>query len=1077
MPPFVKKKSVPAPLSPARVYSAVGAYIFAGGFTLGVKRAGFDVQCHLEESDYGVATARKNFPGLPIHYPPDRWPLDEISQSPVDWVYGNPPCLAGYTNVLTESGWRTIASLAEENFSGNVATVTSDGKIEYRRVLKHHVNPYSGQMMRVRFVHGGGAVRGLKRAVVTQEHKFMTRRGWVAAMDLRDDDLVATGETAPDATQAAANDGMLLGDAKVSEQPQFCTSQTAHQLVAAKSLLLSSLGTKTVFTAKSSSDGYERKSQTYLWAKTGVWVRQQRQRWYPDGVKVVPRDLVLEDVTLAMWFMDDGCGRALTWSGREEYQSRRHGPWVSLATHGFADDDIAFLVDKLADRGMTGEAVRRKSGYVDLEIRGESAVKFFDLVSPWVTPDMRYKLPPDSQEYDATLYQVRAETTGWDHVVVEKDYVSKWGKVFCIDVEETHNFVTLGGVVHNCAAWSQAGKVVFGANWRDDARVDCTRRHFGLLERLRPRVWCWESVPRAFEVGRELVDELTVRALDLGYSVTYLLHDGQYLGMAQRRPRFFFVAHRVAFVPRPHDYSHTTSCGEVLSKMSDCGPVDMVLSPEIEAIIPRLRQGRSLRDLWEELNPEPELNERGQVRGRPPFTYHRIREDRPSNTIAGFYLVHPTEDRCLTTTEMAVLCGFPRDFEFVGSGKCNQIARGVCPPVGEWLALSVRDALDRDEPENGVVRLMDFRKPPGRVEVLPRPDVTPTLVKSETTEPETVAVARPLTPRLGSNGSGAYIRQLLGEGKSTEEVLRLNLEKFPGSRATAADVSWNKRRMAVTAQTASVGTVQSATTRATAPARVVAASAADVPQPTRSKRAIPPRRFDTTALTESSHGYRVHRDYAAHFFRWGWASRAIDNTMRVLDVGCGADFPFVKVLVGAYAHGVPREYVGVDMNPLTRPPSRPWATFHGEFDFTSRYIELGTFDVIINFEVIEHMGTTDGLGLLRGMRECLSPGGRIFLSTPVFDGKAAANHIHEYTILELAAAVDEAGLVVERRYGTFANYREIKKVCTPEQLEWLDGLNKFYSTDVTACFLAPLYPDASRNNVWVLRRDDEEVDQ
>jgi SAM-dependent methyltransferase len=235
---------------------------------------------------------------------------------------------------------------------------------------------------------------------------------------------------------------------------------------------------------------------------------------------------------------------------------------------------------------------------------------------------------------------------------------------------------------------------------------------------------------------------------------------------------------------------------------------------------------------------------------------------------------------------------------------------------------------------------------------------------------------------------------------------------------------------------------------------------------------VPDRQFDQTALTEHSHGYRVHRDYAAHFFRWGFASRAIDNTMEVLDVGCGVDCPFVRVLVGAYAKGVPKRYVGVDVNRLPRAPQRPWATFIEEFDFTSRYGELGQFDRIINFEVLEHMGPSDGSKLLAGMRECLKPNGVLYLSTPVFDGVAAANHVHEYTISELAEAVGLAGLRVEQRFGTFANYREIKKVCTPEQLATLDGLNKFYSTDVSACFLAPIYPNASRNNVWVLRRRD-----
>lgn len=231
--------------------------------------------------------------------------------------------------------------------------------------------------------------------------------------------------------------------------------------------------------------------------------------------------------------------------------------------------------------------------------------------------------------------------------------------------------------------------------------------------------------------------------------------------------------------------------------------------------------------------------------------------------------------------------------------------------------------------------------------------------------------------------------------------------------------------------------------------------------------------FDTTSLTSKGYGYRVHRDYAAHFFRWGFTSRYIGGGDTVLEVGCGEDFPFVKTLIGAYGSHVPERYVGVDLNKLGNPPSRPWAEFHGNFNFIERGHELGQFSVIINLEVIEHMTRAHGDGLLAAMKNALEPDGKIFLSTPVFDGFAAANHVHEYTIPELQGAIEAAGLKVVRRFGTFANQSDLKKVATPEHLATLKALNEYYSTDVTACFLAPLYPDASRNNLWVLEHADE----
>lgn len=244
----------------------------------------------------------------------------------------------------------------------------------------------------------------------------------------------------------------------------------------------------------------------------------------------------------------------------------------------------------------------------------------------------------------------------------------------------------------------------------------------------------------------------------------------------------------------------------------------------------------------------------------------------------------------------------------------------------------------------------------------------------------------------------------------------------------------------------------------------------DGAQPIRRGAPREERRFDQTQLRASKFGYRVHRDYAAHFFKWGFATRLIGPADRVVEVGCGQDLPLVNVLAMG-ARYTPAEYMGVDLNRVTahRPP---WARVLDRFDFTWRYDEIapaGYFSVGVAVEVIEHMGVDDGRLLLRGLRHLLHEDGMLLLSTPVFNGRAARNHVHEYTIPELRALLAEEGWRVEHRYGTFASYPELKKAVTPAHLDVLERLRAFYSDEVTACFLAPLYPDHSRNNLWVLR--------
>jgi DNA (cytosine-5)-methyltransferase 1 len=95
--------------TPKKRPTALGAYIFAGGQTVGVEKAGFEVLAHFEDGKYGVATFQKNRPNIPVFTDPAKWPIEEY-RGKVDWVYCNPPC-AVFSNAGKShgslNGWRT----------------------------------------------------------------------------------------------------------------------------------------------------------------------------------------------------------------------------------------------------------------------------------------------------------------------------------------------------------------------------------------------------------------------------------------------------------------------------------------------------------------------------------------------------------------------------------------------------------------------------------------------------------------------------------------------------------------------------------------------------------------------------------------------------------------------------------------------------------------------------------------------------------------------------------------------------------------------------------------------------------
>jgi len=70
---------------------AVGVHIFAGSFTVGIQRAGFDVVAAYEDLGLGLQTARENF-DFPIIYPKEKW-SSHVPKN-ISLVYANPPCSA-----------------------------------------------------------------------------------------------------------------------------------------------------------------------------------------------------------------------------------------------------------------------------------------------------------------------------------------------------------------------------------------------------------------------------------------------------------------------------------------------------------------------------------------------------------------------------------------------------------------------------------------------------------------------------------------------------------------------------------------------------------------------------------------------------------------------------------------------------------------------------------------------------------------------------------------------------------------------------------------------------------------------
>lgn len=107
----------------------------------------------------------------------------------------------------------------------------------------------------------------------------------------------------------------------------------------------------------------------------------ERARWYPSGVKVVPRDLDLSNpVTLANWFMGDGHTNLKTQT-------------IGLSTHGFTEVEVKGLRAGLMEKLNVNVVLSHWKGYPVLCMANRHAAKFIEIVRPYICGCFAYKVP------------------------------------------------------------------------------------------------------------------------------------------------------------------------------------------------------------------------------------------------------------------------------------------------------------------------------------------------------------------------------------------------------------------------------------------------------------------------------------------------------------------------------------------------------------------------------------------------------------------------------------------------------------------------------------------------------------
>ena len=377
---------------------------------------------------------------------------------------------------LGDGSWERIGRLVRSRYSGTVMSLDADGHLVPRRVTGWHETPLGDRrVFKLSYRSAKNAGPNRVGVELTGDHPVLTTRGYVPVERLQPGDRIATGQ----GLSSLAYDvvcGTLLGDGSLdSDSAHLRIAHSERQLEYAtfKAQLLAELEPRLQTLAVAAVVGGPRAySAVHMRTRAHRALGVIRNDFYRPQ-KRVPAWIAdrLTERMLAIWFMDDGYMRIRP--GRQ--------PLAEIATNGFDSEDLQILLHALARLGLTAKAHR---GRIFFDVGATRALS--ERIGPYVPESMRYKLHPEVEArtpFDPDLLRPGLPVVMYDEVEI-RDITERPRTdttFFCVDVEETHNFVTAGGIVHNCRPPQNRDP-------QPDEIASCESHLFRQIELIQPRL-------------------------------------------------------------------------------------------------------------------------------------------------------------------------------------------------------------------------------------------------------------------------------------------------------------------------------------------------------------------------------------------------------------------------------------------------------------------------------------------------------------------------------------------------------------------------------------------------------------
>ena len=113
----------------------------------------------------------------------------------------------------------------------------------------------------------------------------------------------------------------------------------------------------------------------WLRSRSSSLLKDLHEKWYPNGTKRIPKDLILTKETLIRWFLDDGC---------------YHSKAMFFSTDCFSRIEIDFLMHLLLELGFNSTANKNGDG-LRICFNRQTTKEFFTYVGSCPVACFNYK--------------------------------------------------------------------------------------------------------------------------------------------------------------------------------------------------------------------------------------------------------------------------------------------------------------------------------------------------------------------------------------------------------------------------------------------------------------------------------------------------------------------------------------------------------------------------------------------------------------------------------------------------------------------------------------------------------------